>query len=68
MEDTLWDLLRLVAAIPMLGLNPCFNGRYSLRKIRAGREKSLLGLNPCFNGRYSLSYLQLWKRRMLSRS
>ena len=31
MEDTLRDVLRLIAAIPMLGLNPCFNGRYSQR-------------------------------------
>ena len=29
MEDTLRDIIRFIAAIPMIGLNPCFNGRYS---------------------------------------
>ena len=39
----------------LIGLNPCFNGRYSLSidyhflvLVAIGR------LNPCFNGRYSL--------------
>jgi len=37
-----------------LCLNPCFNGRYSLRvKIVTLLEKKGR-LNPCFNGRYSL--------------
>ncbi|EGC19844.1 hypothetical protein HMPREF9141_1718 [Prevotella multiformis DSM 16608] len=37
------------------GLNPCFNGRYSLSKRLAGKYINCGCLNPCFNGRYSLS-------------
>ncbi len=37
------------------GLNPCFNGRYSLRIKQGLARISNVGLNPCFNGRYSLS-------------
>ena len=36
-------------------LNPCFNGRYSLRPVDGNDITATLGLNPCFNGRYSLS-------------
>ena len=40
-----------------MSLNPCFNGRYSLRSKRGKHiAKGQLRLNPCFNGRYSLSY------------
>ena len=55
MEDTLREVLRFIAAIPMLaGLNPCFNGRYSQSiHIVALFGIALSGLNPCFNGRYS---------------
>ena len=35
-------------------LNPCFNGRYSLRTTSVGKKQPTVGLNPCFNGRYSL--------------
>ena len=36
-------------------LNPCFNGRYSLRvKKKSGKLEPFDCLNPCFNGRYSL--------------
>ena len=35
-------------------LNPCFNGRYSLRDGREFPSEGLASLNPCFNGRYSL--------------
>ena len=41
-----------------ISLNPCFNGRYSLRKENGGKRGMVGSLNPCFNGRYSLS-LQL---------
>ena len=35
MEDTLGDVLRVIAAIPMIaGLNPCFNGRYSRSRLQ----------------------------------
>ena len=38
-------------------LNPCFNGRYSMRNEQAKRDLlNQLGLNPCFNGRYSMSW------------
>ena len=36
-------------------LNPCFNGRYSLRPKKEKKSKEIVRLNPCFNGRYSLS-------------
>ena len=36
------------------GLNPCFNGRYSLREDDENEEHDIFSLNPCFNGRYSL--------------
>ena len=36
-------------------LNPCFNGRYSLRNEYEKVRKVFRRLNPCFNGRYSLS-------------
>ncbi len=42
-----------------MGLNPCFNGRYSLSFIDHSNAPMLLGLNPCFNGRYSLRYQNL---------
>ena len=55
MEDTHWVWLlgwNLIAK----GLNPCFNGRYSLRsRYKPSTAKLTNGLNPCFNGRYSLS-------------
>ena len=40
-----------------ISLNPCFNGRYSLRSMVSilTKEKDLC-LNPCFNGRYSLRH------------
>ena len=37
-----------------IGLNPCFNGRYSLRANYLLQDKVNDSLNPCFNGRYSL--------------
>ena len=40
------------------GLNPCFNGRYSQRKVRVEDPKPIKGLNPCFNGRYSQRKIQ----------
>ena len=41
----------------MLGLNPCFNGRYSQSSnISYVSIIRTPGLNPCFNGRYSQSY------------
>ena len=41
------------------GLNPCSNGRYSLRDYRYLVIYSYPCLNPCSNGRYSLSYFIL---------
>ena len=38
-----------------VGLNPCFNGRYSQRGIDYVKVVRIPGLNPCFNGRYSQS-------------
>ena len=53
MEDTLWELLIRKSASTGR-LNPCFNGRYSLRDFYTEVKDILLSLNPCFNGRYSL--------------
>ena len=53
MEDTLRDIIRFIAAIPMIGLNPCFNGRYSQRISQLQVTSAKTRLNPCFNGRYS---------------
>ena len=38
----------------MSGLNPCSNGRYSLRIETLEKGDVFMGLNPCSNGRYSL--------------
>ena len=45
-------------ALAVVSLNPCFNGRYSLRVLTVRDEDSAAGLNPCFNGRYSLSVIR----------
>ena len=55
MEDTLWDV-EFEGDVDKAGLNPCFNGRYSLSAFAVNHILSRPGLNPCFNGRYSLSY------------
>ena len=39
-----------------LSLNPCFNGRYSLRNESVINGAKRECLNPCFNGRYSLRW------------
>ena len=36
-------------------LNPCCNGRWSLRTRANYVQKRKTGLNPCCNGRWSLS-------------
>ena len=55
MEDTL-RVSRVSSASKQLCLNPCFNGRYSQRKITIDPSKATPErLNPCFNGRYSQS-------------
>ena len=39
MEDTLWVSVNLIVRVE-IGLNPCFNGRYSLRV-----NQKLFGMN-----------------------
>ena len=34
MEDTHWDGAKSVKNLKVKGLNPCFNGRYSLRSFK----------------------------------
>ncbi len=54
MEDGLRDYVIEYKYSYCDGLNPCFNGRWSARKIKKNLQKSLqLSLNPCFNGRWS---------------
>ena len=40
-------------------LNPCYNGRYSQRKLTLMETHSLKCLNPCYNGRYSQSVMMI---------
>ena len=54
MEDTLWEK-NWSSKRTSWSLNPCFNGRYSLRQIWKVGDEYCICLNPCFNGRYSLS-------------
>ena len=54
MEDTL-RVSAWTSPSPNLGLNPCFNGRYSQSGLGMIISYALIGLNPCFNGRYSQS-------------
>ena len=56
MEDTLRGLVSGIKNKSVLSLNPCFNGRYSQRKVTACVRDKKQGLNPCFNGRYSQRY------------
>ena len=46
-------------------LNPCFNGRYSLRNCNYGTAYQRFRLNPCFNGRYSLRTIVMWTTAVL---
>ena len=55
MEDTHWEIVTS-RTVTLNCLNPCFNGRYSLRfNTFLICELNKDCLNPCFNGRYSLS-------------
>ncbi len=68
MEDTLRVKGVHIKAIK-IGLNPCFNGRYSQRRrIDATGATARTSLNPCFNGRYSQSErrdLESWEKLVL---
>ena len=52
MEDTLGGII-IKHSERRGSLNPCFNGRYSRRKITFPVWNIEMSLNPCFNGRYS---------------
>ena len=60
MDDTLWLLLEKFINQFKNGLNPCFNGWYSLTGFVISQLGRLLkrSLNPCFNGWYSLTLRQ----------
>ena len=47
--------MKVFVLIREVGLNPCFNGRYSQRWKQLLCNEWELSLNPCFNGRYSQS-------------
>ena len=55
MEDTLRGGGRMTTAKDQVGLNPCFNGRYSQSSANTLLRWRSTCLNPCFNGRYSQS-------------
>ena len=38
-----------------VGLNPCLNGRWSMRRSKFVPQEKTEGLNPCLNGRWSMS-------------
>ena len=59
MEDTLRELADFNEENGVTrGLNPCFNGRYSQRCLKAAKAAFEGSLNPCFNGRYSQRLLK----------
>ena len=55
MEDTLGGLCPKHDIKLLIGLNPCFNGRYSRSDQQLCWNRTGRCLNPCFNGRYSRS-------------
>ena len=59
MEDTLRGRNSHGNKKDLICLNPCFNGRYSQRRICSCMVDQRIGLNPCFNGRYSQSAHEL---------
>ena len=60
MEDTLGDLVQKNLWLKSnVGLNPCFNGRYSRSLQFNFITHSTSCLNPCFNGRYSRSVTRI---------
>ena len=52
MEDGLGPLSAAFIT-SFLGLNPCFNGRWSRTSKGVRIDYKVAGLNPCFNGRWS---------------
>ena len=43
----------------MESFNPCFNGTYSLTKVKElAEQEGYTSFNPCFNGTYSLTMTQ----------
>ena len=67
MEDTLREDTKYVYDRCLVGLNPCFNGRYSQREECLVGKDTLTSLNPCFNGRYSQRW-RCFKKANLVRS
>ena len=58
MEDALVHMKKLVLAILLAGLNPCFNGRCTRTPVYIGSVYGDIScLNPCFNGRCTRTYL-----------
>ena len=53
MEDTLRESYTKPMPHFLVGLNPCFNGRYSQSASFSCIHHFHTCLNPCFNGRYS---------------
>ena len=47
----------MVPSSKVMGLNPCFNGTYSMspKSLTGLTNSSVWSLNPCFNGTYSMS-------------
>ena len=61
MEDTHWVSRKMKKNKDLVGLNPCFNGRYSLSEESSRTRMVSRCLNPCFNGRYSLRRAAVWR-------
>ena len=59
--------LDLFVSLRLKSINPCFNGRYSLRAGISNVEIPEACLNPCFNGRYSLSAKRILAKKLAKR-
>ena len=68
MEDGLWRAIVAPEPIATTGLNPCFNGRWSLTLLLKSYRWRTHRLNPCFNGRWSLTICKRSARRKRSNS
>ena len=66
MEHTLWGLVIEGMKNNEKGLNPCFNGTYSMSLLYLRKITVMISLNPCFNGTYSMRALRsTWRKRPL---
>jgi len=63
MADGLWVICTRQRYLPWC-LNPCSNGRWSLRPLGTKVRIAHDGLNPCSNGRWSLSHEKIGNNKL----